>query len=720
MKFDRYMTASVLLAAGILCSCNREALPETNDGEQFLMLSPALMDMQEGARTRADEAAKDAKDANHNENKVARLDVFLFSKADGSIVKDYHIDGLTPAMIVHRGGKEGYLLSTDWKKDGLDQNVAYKVYVIANSTHETVTTEGAVKTEAALKALSTTDGDIYKQYKDGVDADNATYSPDKTFLMNATVDSWTIEGSATQLIDDKQIVLTRAAVKFVMDISLSDAFKARLAAEGEDYGAPSWKYVHFNTATPEIPEGVAAPSLETRGSGAYLTAVAGEEGHFTVTTYAYPQTWDAADAADNAPAILVSYPSTETATGKSNYHYYYIPLCANTVTSTTRNHVYKVNAVISSRGSFETISNDQVELSYEVKDWTATTADVNAYATDYLLVTPTRYAFKGGSEGEDLSKTFHYYASGEVRISKVRGYYRNKSGNETAVTTGFTVGQPSNGTFSVTSSVPTNGTFRTLEITVTCGSKTETVIIRHYPADYVTGISGSWSSYNFSGWAEKGVSGKTYSSSYISSNGSFRFDSDDDDRFHAHIYYKGQVYLLGTDGKRGSKVDDATNNQMYVLQITAANDKYRLGRPELTTQTTNVYNRNGSNLGTVMYSTSNDDVLSPAFMLGSQLGVNRGFNTQEASAIHCALYKEVAEDGTVFTGWRLPTRQEVQYMIDNQKHNPNVMIEVLAGQFYWTLDGGYAENVEAELDSQVYTRCVRDVTAEEIAKLNQF
>ena len=99
-----------------------------------------------------------------------------------------------------------------------------------------------------------------------------------------------------------------------------------------------------------------------------------------------------------------------------------------------------------------------------------------------------------------------------------------------------------------------------------------------------------------------------------------------------------------------------------------------------------------------------------------------GFPSHATSAIHCALYKEVAEDGTVYTGWRLPTQKEVEYMIKNQNTNTQVMIEVLGGRRYWTLDGGYATYAQGDNGdgSQVWTRCVRDVTAEEIARLNQF
>ena len=59
-------------------------------------------------------------------------------------------------------------------------------------------------------------------------------------------------------------------------------------------------------------------------------------------------------------------------------------------------------------------------------------------------------------------------------------------------------------------------------------------------------------------------------------------------------------------------------------------------------------------------------------------------------------------------------------MIDNQTANPTVMTTVVTGHDYWTLDGGTVENVDYTGGNATYVRCVRDVTPEEIAKLNQF
>ena len=734
MKLHTIITASVL-TAGLLCSCSRESMPTPGEGSQFLMLSPAVLDIKNDALATRSLSEDDLKDDQFNENKVTRLDVFFF-KADGTFVKDYHIDGLTPAMIVQRGGKEGYLLSSDWKKDGLDQNINYKVYVVANSTNPGITTEGATTTEAGLKALYTEDANIYKRYKEGATGEDLnTYSADKTFLMNAVVDSWTIQNMATQLVGDDQLVLQRAAVKFVVDVSLSDAFKARLAADNVEYGTPSWKYLHFNTVTPELPDGTAEPEVATLNGG-YLTVVPGAEGHFVVTTYAYPQGWTADKANDLAPAILLSYPAVDNTTHTSNYHYYYIPLCPSALSATERNKLYKANAVISSYGSFETLTNDPVNLTYEVKDWTATEADVNAYAMDYLLATPTRYSFKGGNVGEYLSKTFHYYASGTVTIDGIRAYYRNRDGQETTVNDGYTVSDPSNGVITVTSTVPTNGTFRTLEFTVHCADKSEKVIIRHYPADFVTGISSKWCSYDDSDWAVSGTTGKTYSASGTDDGNRFRFytqmtreyDYWDETYYYGQPYfsrivYNGGAYYMNSNGQRtNTQVLSSVNNQMYVLQITSANDQYRIGRPTLTTYTGNIYGPSGySVLKTKEYYRSDDDVISPAFMLASQITSLMGiFPTVETAALHCALYKEVDEDGYAYTGWRLPTKQEIQYMIDNQNTNTQVMIEVLTGHYYWTLDGGSAEYEDYTGGNATFVRCVRDVTAEEIARLNQF
>ena len=275
--------------------------------------------------------------------------------------------------------------------------------------------------------------------------------------------------------------------------------------------------------------------------------------------------------------------------------------------------------------------------------------------------------------------------------------------------------------------MPTNGTFQQVEFTVQCGNKEQVVKFRHYPLDFITAEDGAYSTYNYTGWVTPD-NGSNYNGSSVNGDGQFYFSSSMwNSIFDAHIFYNNIVYVLNADGTRGDQVNDTplSNNQMYILQITSANDKYTVGKPTLNDHTENVYKPQGnySSLGTIHYSTSNDNVISPAFMLGSQLGAVRPVSNSKYAAMHCALYLEHSA-GKDWTGWRLPTKQDLQFMIDNQNTYPDAMIEVLSGKYYWTLDGSYGYYPEGTGDSSEtgskYVRCVRDVKPEELALINKF
>ena len=729
--------SSAVLSVFFYASCGTEPLLELNDKVgDALMISPAMLDMQGHTLNTRALGDDDLKDDKYNENKVNRLDVFIFKSSDDSFVKAYHIE--TTGQEVSHGGVTGHILSNDWTKDGLEKNVAYKVYVVANSTNTTITSATSGVTLAELQALTVTDGNIYKRFKDGAASDDATYTSSKAFLMNAQV-NWTITESGTQLVSGAKITLSRAAVKFVMDVSLSAEFAQRLTDAGEQYGAPSWKYVNFNTVSAEVPGGTTPEAaLVTGGSSAYLVVEQGtgdQAGHYTVVTYAYPQAWTSATMPDAAPSIFLSFPSRPigSPTATPAYHYYYIPLCSPSTTSTVSNNLYKVNAVINSFGSSEVITSDPVNLNYEVMPWGASyTADIEATATDYLLATPTKYVFKGGTAGKFLSTKIKYYASGEVIIkpNSIKATYTDKNGDEqTVAATQYSIGTPANGEILIQSKVPTNGTLQEIEFTVQCGTKEQVVKFRHYPLDFITAEDGAYSTYTSTGWVTP-----NNSSSYNGS--SVYYDYYDNEYFcfttggnifDAHIFYNNIVYVLNANGTRGSQVNDdpLKNNQMYILQITSANDKYTLGKPTLTPHSENIYREYNSYLydnGSVEYVTSQDNVISPAFMLGSQLGAVSPVSDSKYAAMHCALYLEHSS-GKDWTGWRLPTKQELQFMIDNQNQYPDAMIEVLSGAYYWTLDGGYGHysgGSGGSADGSKYVRCVRDVNPEELALINKF
>ena len=180
-----------------------------------------------------------------------------------------------------------------------------------------------------------------------------------------------------------------------------------------------------------------------------------------------------------------------------------------------------------------------------------------------------------------------------------------------------------------------------------------------------------------------------------------------DGLFTAKVYYSNYCYGISNYNTRGSRYDNLKNNHMYVLQITSTSDKYVLGKPVLDAN----------------YQ-SNDKVVSPAFMIASQLGAVSTTNSGTTAATHCGTYMEVGEDGKRYVGWRLPTKQEIEVIISYQDgtYTGKVTMEtVLGGQYYWSLEGttAYVANGSGGSTTTGYVRCVRDLTLEEVNQLNQ-
>ena len=176
--------------------------------------------------------------------------------------------------------------------------------------------------------------------------------------------------------------------------------------------------------------------------------------------------------------------------------------------------------------------------------------------------------------------------------------------------------------------------------------------------------------------------------------------------YTAKVYYNNMCYAISDHDSRGSSYTNLTNNHMYVLQITSTSNKYVIGRPVL-----------DSNYQ------SQDKVVSPAFMIASQLGAVNTTNSDTTAASHCGTYMEVGEDGKRFVGWRLPTKQEIEVIISYQTgtNTQNVtMVTVLGGQYYWALDGttAYVSSGSGGSTTTGYVRCVRDLTLEEVEQLN--
>ena len=113
-------------------------------------------------------------------------------------------------------------------------------------------------------------------------------------------------------------------------------------------------------------------------------------------------------------------------------------------------------------------------------------------------------------------------------------------------------------------------------------------------------------------------------------------------------------------------------------------------------------------------------------MLASQLGITSPVTTNrvnyETPAKHCSRYVEVGLDSKVYTGWRLPTKQEIAIINGYQNRSGSSAVEIdriFTAQYYSSLDGDKKE-IESYTGSQnEFIRCVRDLTPGEVAELNR-
>lgn len=182
-----------------------------------------------------------------------------------------------------------------------------------------------------------------------------------------------------------------------------------------------------------------------------------------------------------------------------------------------------------------------------------------------------------------------------------------------------------------------------------------------------------------------------------------------DDHYTAKVVENGQMYQLTGANSRSTTAETNDNYHMTVIQITSTSDKYTLGVPVISNYI------------------SQDQVVSPAFVIASQLGAVYPFSGDTAgqdAATHCGTYMEVGADGTRYVGWRLPTAEEINIIIDYQDApatSGKTISTVLGGSYYWALDGQsyYTGHDGNGTETNAYVRCVRDLTLEEVNKLNR-
>lgn len=674
-KYRKSVQGLMLLTFGLTmagCSAQDDFFTETSS--ESLSIKPSVTEATVSRAVASDQALREAA--------LDNLYVKIFNKE----YKEQSVNKKFDSNL--RSNQKEVLGQGNWKVDlNLQENKDYFVYSIANAKEDLQ----QVNSLADLEKKVQTDEDIWKPSSSNK---NAT----KNFLMTANSD-WTVSKEPTQTIDSK---LTRAAAKIVVNLKIN-------IAGYEVVGEPTWQLLNYNTQTTLF--GVnTAKSIASMSETETSETMAKTTNGYQLVTYSYATSWDDNASAPQAKIKVMLKKGEE----KPVDYYYSIPVRdPKTTKELERNYVYTANATVTSLGSSSDITyGDAMNLVYDVQKWTkGEETTINAGDQKYLLVSPTFMIMK--NQRFDNS-TIKFYGSGECKVETMEIYYYDKNGNKQKCSGNQYFNASANyaeghgelkdkGTIVIGAKNSTTAndfvplSVKYIKIKVTCDGLEEYVTIKQYPLEYIQGIAGWYSTKD--GWVDwqtdqaKHNTRKTY----------------DDDIFNARVYENNNMYEYYDLGggwygnkapftaQKGSRLTEQNNNQMYVVQITETDGTYVIGH------------------GT----SDNDDMVSPAFMLASQLGVvnisNSSFNMAKN---HCDKYIEVNTDKKKYTDWRLPTPSEVKVICKYQNNkNQNVMSEVLKRQYYWTRNGKKTlANSQDEL-SQGFIRCVRDLSPDEVKEL---
>ena len=652
-------------------------------GAQQLSVKPLILDNKVSRATTAS-------DANLNEDKLYKFNIKMFGEYDESKVDKTFTDGL-------RSGKEEVIAQNNWKVEkDLQEGNTYSVKSVANATGS-----GDVQT----------DEDIWKPY-------DATGNSNKMFLMSSE-QNYQVTKEPTQTIP---VNLARAAAKIALTIHVD--------VEGYTAGQAKWQLKNYNAKTT-----IFGNNIESELKDGEMVEAQGGSGEYTVTTYSYATQWN---DDTKAPAIYLQVPLT--ADGNTEMNYYKIPVRDPKATGEdakklNRNTIYTIDAKINNKGGSSEIGYITAgKVVYDVLPWSdGGTTDIDAN-TSYLMVTPKVVYMK--NVDEDMSVT--YKSSSPVTIVSKKVYYIDNENHQENYTEGYvekytekvkvegfwgsnwenkTVqfkpyptkmelqnekdGDNLGGKIVINSPIPKNRFSKYIVLTLkNTEGKEATVKYKQSPLIETQNFFGDYSSRSEDGWAYRTAEGQNVKKG--------RKTYDYNGGYYAKYYNNSNIYTFKNDNLR-----DYNNNRMYIIQVSSTKDsKYNIAHPNI--------NKSGY---------TNDEVVSPAFMIASQLGaVYSSYFDQDKAKEHCITYREVKKENdkqVIYDGWRLPTKTEIQFIVDFQKEsfkrNDNKEIKpikpVLEGAKYYTLNN---EPVKTGYSSSgTFVRCVRDLTPAEVEELDK-
>ena len=658
------------------------------------------------------------------ESFVNHLDVFIFD-----------VNGTEPGAEVYY---ERYQVNNaaslvlNAKRSTFTAGQKYYVYLLANSN------------------LSKSDFEAVESYNDLIDKKQEDYNLHLTgltidgapsyFLMDAVA----FQGGSSPVVLNNGVssdntvldaVLRRAAAKVVINIKASEkvefkAFTIEDGSEGGLYYLRNMPYDTYLLAEARAEEDIYTAKVRNtkKSNNAYFSWNPTQDSkNVSLVTYVYPNNWADQSSLERETCVVMNLPLTYT-DGELVKDYancwYKIPMTDEQMFK--RNNYYEVNIDLNRPGAIsESTPVDLEDVYYSVIDWT----EQNDYVggddkPKYLMVNKDYMEMRNIAVD---ATTLEFASSSPVTITVKDIYYYNKFGVKTTVNptiTGTTEVDSTTGNITVNSPVPTNNAIRYFTLVVTNEDGiTREVEVAQYPLEYITNQQG-WYSYRSDFATDQYPSPTTYEyrgSRRVAvnwSSNSWNYSTSVQQNYFfgskvavqksngtSTLYYYSWGQNSNSVSTNAGNLGSLNNARMYHVQITASSGKYIVGIPQLDAD------------GFTDGGADNAKLVSPSFMIASQLGATQAPTSQEQAERHCREYVEVYDpDGDPATNnaihyddWRLPTAAEIQIIIDFQYVENAAMDEVLSGRYYWSATGQIGNPQSSSSNgTQSAVRCIRD------------
>lgn len=708
----RIINTLIIAAATVLAlSCQEET------GLDMPLNESIVLDLSYGV-TRAEDTSA--------ESFVSHLDVFIFD-----------VEGGVPGAVAYYGRYDvdnASQITLEAKRSSFTENGRYYVYLIANSTFSSSDFTSVGMYDDLRDYRRQEDPDIHLS---GLSIQNAP----KYFLMDAVAAD--VSGASPAVLNNGNVsdntvltaTLCRAASKVVINITASEnvEFKPFGIEDGSDgglYYIRNLPYDAFLLAESKDAEDVDAKVRNTvKSVNEYFSwKPETDSRNVSLVAYVYPHSWSNESILEKETCVVMNLPMSYTSEdGTVDYPNSWYKIQMTDVDMFERNKYYEVNINLNRPGAIsESTPIDLEEVFYSVEDWNE--VDINVGGDEkpvYLMVNKT--AMEMHNIASDAT-TLEFASSSPVSVTVRDVYYYNKFGQRTDVSdmilrnmNGTTDGGIA-GNITVNSPVPTNNAIRyfTLVVANEEGISRE-VTVAQYPLEYITNIQAYYSyrtdfmdedraptTYEYKG--DRIVSADwNYNSwnKYTGTGSDYFFTSkiaDQNNDGTSDIYFYSYRNDSNSPVLSNSTVGGLDNARMYHVQITATSGTYKLGIPVMDAD------------GYTDSSTDNAQLVSPSFMIASQLGAvyADGGDTQSnrnRARTHCREYAEtyVNEDGEVvsLTDWRLPTAAEIGIIVKFQTSS-EVMDVVLGGRNYFCASGTVSTGIN-DNNEGYFLRCIRDV-----------